>query len=168
MRNFWLLSLFVLSCWPRGLPRCAAAPPTRGARLAATVRRLSPPGDSLDPHGREAEVLSLISFLERSSIGREPQDKANPDSWSMGLGKPFTGKNGVQAGGGEEPEFNYDMNTASALPNGASKSCNTQTGAFLKGCVYRSDTHLRRRKMDACKADLSHLAASCVFGPVKE
>ena len=118
----------------------------------------------------------LFAFLERAmSKGQldlqhfvEPQEKANPDKWSSGLGKPFSGVNGVQAGGGEEPEVNYDMNPTTAMAYGSTESCNKKTGQFLKSCVYRSDSHLRSRKLDSCKADLGSIAASCVFGPVKE
>ena len=156
----FFVPLFVLLCWTTR----ATASGTRLSRLTATVRRLSPTRWNMSSRAREARMRKVIAFLERIE---EPQEEANPDEWATGFGKPFTGKNGVRAGGGEEPEFNYDTDPITALPNGATKGCNAQTGNFLKGCVYRSNTHLRTRTMDKCKADLSALAASCVFGPVK-
>ena len=92
-----------------------------------------------------------------------------PQSWDSGLGKPFSGKNGVQAGGGEEPELNYAMNTATVLPYGEEKDCNVQAGKFLKGCVYLEDIKLRPRKLEKCATKIDSIAANCVFGgPVSE
>ena len=108
----------------------------------------------------------IRSFLEKAS---EAKHIANPEKWSSGLGKTFSGPKGVQIGGGEEAEVNYDVDANSVLSSGETDNdCNSNTGSFLSNCVYVANPNLRNGNLNKCRVDLAQLARKCVFGPVKD
>jgi hypothetical protein len=123
---------------------------------------------------KKSHVLSFILLHSASSRSRlkvwEPQEDANPnsESWGKAYGKPFSG---ADAGGGDEPEINYDYETNGE--NGGTsidptqKACTKQTGMYLQGCVYVSNQHLDANKKALCANQVSQIGAECVFGPVK-
>ena len=113
---------------------------------------------------RSENLQKMRSFLEKAS---EAKHIADPDKWSSGLGKTFSGPNGAQAGGGEEAEVNYNIDANTVLPSGETDNdCNSYTGSFLSNCVYLENPNLRGGKLNKCKMHLAQLARKCVFGPV--
>ena len=100
---------------------------------------------------------------------KEPQEDANPDTWSKAYALPFSGKNGAEAGGGSEPEVNSEWETNGENGGGSTnpkdKSCTKKTGMFLQGCVYvNNNQHLKTNKLHECQEQVSSIGAECVFG----
>jgi hypothetical protein len=106
---------------------------------------------------------SSTSFLE------EPQEDANPDTWSAAYAKPDPN---ADKGGGDEPEVNYDYetngNNGGTSIDPAQAECTKKTGKYLQSCVYISNNQrLDKNKKDGCKSNIASIGAACVFGPVK-
>ena len=100
---------------------------------------------------------------------KEPQEDANPDTWSKAYALPFSGKNGAEAGGGSEPEVNSEWETNGENGGGSTnpkdKSCTKKTGMFLQGCVYvNNNQHLKTNKLHECQEQVSSIGTECVFG----
>jgi hypothetical protein len=121
------------------------------------------------------EVLQYLQSMKPKKISsvsmllQEPQEDANPDTWSKAYAKPF---DQVKNGGGDEPEVNYDYETNGS--NGGTsidpkqEKCTKKVGMFLQGCVYKNIPLLKKNEEAGCRDKVKAIGAECVFGPVEE